>query len=160
MAAEPQPEHRWLEKLVGRWAYESTMQIGPDTPPETFSGEETVRSLGGLWILAEAEGAMPGGGIATMVQTIGYDPLRKRFVGTWVGSMMTYLWVYEGELAADGRTLTLDTEGPEMANPEKLAKFRDVIGITSTDERTLTSHILGADGSWQEIMKITYRRIT
>jgi hypothetical protein len=34
----------------------------------------------------------------------------KRFVGTFVGSTMTHLWVNEGVLEAAGRALTLDTE--------------------------------------------------
>ena len=43
---------------------------------------------------------MPGGGTATTMMTLGDDPQKKRFVGTWVGSMMTYLSVYDGELDA------------------------------------------------------------
>jgi Protein of unknown function (DUF1579) len=31
---------------------------------------------------------------------------KKRFVGTWIGSMMTYMWVYDGELDRSERVLT------------------------------------------------------
>lgn len=159
MQAEPQQEHRWLQKLVGEWTYEAKALMEPGKPPEKCKGSESVRSLGGLWILAEGQGEMPGGGAATMILTLGYDLHKKRYVGTWVGSMMTHLWVYDGALDADGKTLTLDSEGPDMSVEGKMTRFRDVIEFESDDHRTLTSHMRGADGTWQKIMTASYRRI-
>lgn len=156
--AEPQAEHRWLQKFVGEWAYETEAQMEPGKPPEKFTGTESVRSLGGLWILAEGKGEMPGGGTAAMMLTLGYDPQKKRYVGTWVGSMMTHLWIYDGVLDAGGKTLILSTEGPDMSVEGKLAKYRDVYEFRSDDHRTLTSHYLGDDGTWQVMMTSSYRR--
>jgi len=158
MQAEPQAEHRWLQRLVGEWAYETEALMEPGKPLEKFTGSESVRSLGGLWILAEGRGEMPGGGTATMVLTLGYDPQKKQYVGTWVGSMMTNLWVYAGVLDADGKTLTLDTEGPDMYVEGKMAKYRDVYEFKDNDRRTLTSHVRGEDGTWQIMMTASYRR--
>jgi len=158
MQAEPQAEHRWLQKFVGEWVYETEAQMEPGKPLEKFTGTETVRSLGDLWILAEGKGEMPGGGVATMVLTLGYDPQKKRYVGTWVGSMMTHLWVYDGVLDAGGKTLTLDTEGPDMYVEGKMSKYRDIYEFKNSDHRTLTSHVMGADGTWQVMMKASYRR--
>jgi len=159
MPAEPQSEHLWLQKLVGEWTYEAEALMEPGKPLEMCTGNESVRSLGGLWILAEGNGGMPGGGTATMVLTLGYDPQKKRYVGTWVGSMMTHLWVYDGELDADGKVLTLSSKGPDMSVPGKMADFRDVIEFNSDDHRTLTSYILGDDGNWLQVMKAGYHRI-
>jgi hypothetical protein len=155
---EPQKEHEWLQKLVGEWTYESEATMAPDTPPEKFKGSESVRSLGGLWVLCESRGEMPGGGTATMLFTLGYDPQKGRYVGTWIGSMMTYLWVYEGSLDAAEQVLTLNTEGPNFSAEGKLTKFRDVIEVKSDDHRVLTSHMLGEDGNWQHVMTASYRR--
>lgn len=160
MLAAPQEEHRWLQQLVGEWSNEAQMTMGPESV-ETCKGAESVRSLGGLWILAEGRGEMPGGGSATMVMTLGYDPGRKRYIGTWVGSMMTHLWVYDGELDASGKVLTLNAEGPDMspgAAPGKTARYRDVIEIRNAEQRTLTSYCQGADGNWQQFMVAHYRR--
>src|SRR5918996_3048081 len=129
MMAQPQKEHQWLQQLLGEWTYEGEATMEPGKPPEKFKGTESVRSLGGLWILAEGQGEMPGGGTATMLLTLGYDPQKKRFVGTWIGSMMTHLWVYDGALDAAERVLTLDTEGPNMAAEGTMAKYQDVIGF-------------------------------
>ena len=160
MKAEPQKEHQWLQRLVGEWTYETEATIEPGKPPEKATGTESVRSLGGLWILAEGQGEMPGGGAATTLMTLGYDPRKKRYVGTWIGSMMTHLWVYDGALDAAGRVLTLESEGPGMAAEGKMAKYRDVIELKSDDHRVLTSHVLGDDGKWHAFMTAHYRRRT
>src|SRR5687768_16701320 len=114
MKAEPQREHEWLQTLVGEWTSEAEAVMGPDQPPSTFRGTESVRSLGGLWVLCEGQGEMPGGGTARTLLTLGYDPARQRYVGTFVGSMMTHQWVYEGSMDPEGKVLTLDTEGPHF----------------------------------------------
>lgn len=158
MKAEPQKEHQWLEKLIGDWTSEAEA-VEPGKPPEKFKGTERVRSLGGLWIVAEGEGEMPGGGLATTMMTLGYDPQTKRYVGTWIGSMMTHLWVYGGALDATERVLTLEVEGPDMAGAGKMAKYRDVIEFKTPDHRVLTSYMLG-DGTWHQFMTAHYRRTT
>lgn len=159
MKSEPQKEHQWLQKLIGDWTSEMNSKMGPGKPSETLRGSESVRSLGGLWIIGEGSGEMPGGEPAKMMLTLGYDPAKTRFVGTWVGSMMTQLWVYEGTLNEAGTILTLDTEGPSFTAEGKRARFQDIIEIRSDDHRTLTSRTLGEDGQWQEFMTVHYRRV-
>jgi hypothetical protein len=44
------------------------------------------------------------------------------------------------------------------AIPGKQAKYKDVIEIMSDDHRVLTSHRLGADGTWQQFMTAHYLR--
>lgn len=158
MQSAPQKEHEWLQQLVGEWTAEMACSMGPGEPPSTFRGREAVRSLGGLWIVAEGQGEMPGGGTAVTLMTLGYDPRRQRFVGTWVGSMMTHMWLYEGVLDAAGKVLPLDCEGPSMAGDGGMARYRDVIEIRGPDERALTSHVLGEDGEWRQFMTAVYRR--
>ena len=154
--AEPQPEHRWLHRLVGEWTFE-VEAMEPGQPSATFTGTESVRSLGDLWILAEGEGETPGCGTHESVMTVGFDPARGRFVGTWIGSMMTHLWVYDGALDADGRVLTLEAEGPAMTG-NGTATYRDVIELESDDHRVLRAQVLGDDGEWRELMTAHYRR--
>lgn len=157
MPAQPQKEHECLQKLVGEWTYESEVRMGPDQPTETFLGSEKVRSLNGLWVIAEGEGEMCAGGDMTSIMTLGYDPQKQGYVGTWVGSMMTYLWVYEGEMDAAERVLTLKAEGPAMTG-SGMAQYKDVIEFKSDDHRMLTSYILNDDGQWHQFVTTTYRR--
>jgi Protein of unknown function (DUF1579) len=51
--------------------YEAEATMEPGQPASKFEGSESVRSLGGLWILAEGQGDMPGCGAATTVLTLG-----------------------------------------------------------------------------------------
>lgn len=160
MQAEPQKEHQWLMKLLGDWTVEGEASMGPDQPPTKWEGTESVRAIGDVWIQAEAEGTMPGGGPTTTLMTLGYDPDKKKFVGTFLGSMMTNLWVYEGQIDAAGSSLILDTEGPGMAGDGTMAKYRDTIEFKSNDHRILSSQVLGADGNWTRFMTTHYRRKT
>jgi hypothetical protein len=158
MKVEPQKEHQWLQRLVGEWTCEGEATMAPGQPPSKWKGTETVRSLGGVWILAEGQGEMPDSGSATTLMTLGYDPVKKRFVGTFIGSMMTHMWLYEGGLDAGGMILTLDTEGPNMAAEGKTARYKDIIEFKNDDHRLLSSEMLGDDGEWHRFMTATYRR--
>ena len=157
-AGEVHPEHRWLQKLIGEWTYETEAMMGPDRPLEKSTGTESVRPLGDLWILGEGQGEMPGCGSVTTLVTLGFDPQKQRYVGTWIGSMMNYLWVYDGELDADKKVLTLNSDGPAMTGEGKMAKYKDVIEFRHDDHRVLTSHMLGDDGQWHLFMTANYHR--
>ncbi len=156
--AEPQREHAWLQKLVGEWTYEMEAPMEPGQSPTKLTGMEHVRSLEGLWVLAEGQGDMPGFGMGTTMVTLGYDPQKGRYVGTFLGSTMTYLWVYDGELDAAERALTLNCEGPSFEVEGKMAKYKDVIEFQDDDHRTMTAQMLGEDGQWHELMTMRYRR--
>lgn len=158
MNPEPHAMHRWLQQLLGDWTTESICDTAPGAPPQQTTGTEHVRALGDLWVLCEGTGTMPGGGDAHMLMTLGYDPVHHVFRGTWVGSMMTHMFVYEGTLDASKKVLTLETQGPSFRGDGQTARYRDVITLVSENERTLTSLGHQPDGTWSEFMKATYRR--
>ena len=156
MKAEPQKEHLWLKKLLGDWTAEADPSMDPAHAPPPWS--ETVRSLGDLWVVADGEGQMPGGGDAITMMTLGYDARKQRFVGTWVGSMMTFMWVYDGSLNEAENVLTLNSEGPSFDGTDKTAKYQDIIEFEDDDHRSLTARVLGEDGEWKPMMKVNYTR--
>lgn len=160
MFAKPQKEHQWLEQLVGDWTASSDCSMGPDQPAVKNEWTETTRSLHGLWVVSEGRGEMPdGSGPTTSILSIGYDPAKGQYVGTFIASMMTHLWVYDGgSVDAEGRTLTLHAEGPSFADPARTARYQDIIEMKSPDHRVMTSRMLGEDGEWRQIMTAEYRR--
>jgi hypothetical protein len=157
---EPQEQHRWLQRLVGDWTFEGEASMGPGQPPEKFSGSESVRSLGGLWVRSEGMCPGPDGSPGTTLMALGYDPQKQRFVGTFVASMMAHMWVYDGALDEAKRVLTLDTVGPDFADPKKMVRFQDIYELASDDHRILTSRAMGEDGAWHTFMTSHYRRKT
>jgi Protein of unknown function (DUF1579) len=158
MKTEPQKEHAWLLKLCGDWTSKGEMTMQPGQPGETWETNEQVRSLGDVWVQCEGKGEMKDGSVATTIMTLGYDTQTKEFVGNFVASMMTHMWIYEGALDADEKVLTLNTEGPDFSAPGKYAKYKDVIAIESDDHRTLTSYMQNDDGQWHQVVRADYWR--
>jgi hypothetical protein len=151
------PEHRWLKKLVGEWTYET--DLGPEHQGAKAIGTERGRSIGDFWVQLEGTGQMPGStDPTTSIMTLGFDRAKGRFTGTWIGSMMTEQWLYDGELDTAHDRLTLTSEGPNMSDVGKMALYRDVIELQSDDQRTLTAAMQQPDGTWQPFMTVSYRR--
>ena len=131
------------------------MVMGPGKPPVKSKGTESVRSLGGFWSVSEMKGECLGVKV-TGLMTVGYDPQKKKYVGTWVCSMSDWLCKYEGTAA--GKVLTLECEGPSPADPAKTSKMRDVIEIKDKDTKVLKSFLQTEDGKWVPFMTMTSRR--
>lgn len=154
----PQKEHQWLQKLVGEWTYEFEATPEPGKPPQKMTGTQSARSLGGLWVIAEARADESEGDHDSMIVTLGYDPDKKRFVGTWIGSMMASLWIYDGELDPSGKVLRLDSEGASMSGDGTTSEYQDALEFMSDDRYVMRSSVLGQDGKWTQFMTMEFRR--
>ena len=150
---EPTKEHEWLKQFVGEWESELEVFMEPGKPPMKSKGTEVCRAIGGLWVIGEGKSDM-----GSHLLTLGYDPEKKKYIGTWIDSMLNYMWKYEGTVDAAGKVLTLETEGPSMMKPGQMAKYKDVTEFKSKDQRAFTSSMLGDDGKWVTIVKVDSRR--
>lgn len=146
----------WLEQLAGEWETEGEAFVAPGEPPLRTKGTESVRRLGDLWIVSEVESRFMDIPFSA-VFTLGYDPETETFVGTWIDSLSSHLWHYEGTLSADGKSVTLAKEGPCIRTPGRDARYRDVIEIRGPNERVLTSRAL-IDGEWETMVTVHSRR--
>jgi hypothetical protein len=160
MSTDLREEHRWLERLVGDWSFEAGRLAEPGTAAARQTGTEHVRSLGGVWIVCEARSDTAAGGTEASLMTLGYDPVRARYVGTFVASMMTKLWIYDGAMDSSGNVLTLETEGPSFAIEGATARYRDTIELTTPDHRVMTSSYADAEGRYHRFLTMQYRRTT
>lgn len=158
METQAKKEHAWLKKFIGVWKATGESPMGPDQPAMTWTSTETAVALGDLWIQADSQSTMPDGSQHVMQLTLGYDSNKGRYVGTWIGSMMDYLWVYEGELDAEGRVLTLSTTGPDMSRPGAFAAYRDIVTFVNDNHRILTSNMQDEKGEWHQFMEAHYHR--
>lgn len=158
--SKPGEEHKFLERLVGKWLFTSTVGVedyDPNDPLKAWT--ETVRSVGGLWFIAEGSGPMGGDKHSTMIMTLGYDSKAGHYVGTWIGSMMDKLWIYKGWVEPDGQTLTLESEGPSFDDPTKTAVYHDVIQFLDDDRRTFSGSVQQPDGTFKIFMTSECKRI-
>jgi hypothetical protein len=151
----PEKEHGFLKQFVGEWETASEAVVGPGQPPMKCQGKMKARMLGDLWVLVESEGSMAEMKFSALM-TLGYDPQKKKYIGTWVDSMMNYLWHYDGTV--DGKALTLSAEGPNFMAGGKQTKFQDIYEFKTADEVAITSKMLGDDGKWVTFMTGTGKR--
>lgn len=147
----PEKEHQWLQKFVGEWTTTSKGSMGPDQPPMECTGTIKSRMIGGFWVVNEMKSTVQGAPMQGL-QTIGYDAAKKKYVGTWVDSMMNHMWHYEGTVDESGKTLTLEAEGPNFMAGGKLTKFRDAYEFKTPDHVIVTSSMLGEAGKWITFM--------
>jgi hypothetical protein len=156
-AATPTKQHEWLRQFVGRWEATSDSANSGDGAAVAFEGTMEARMLGGLWVVNEVEMDM-GGSEMHGVQTIGFDEKTQRYVGTWVDSMMNHMWSYDGTVDSTGKILTMSADGPNMTDPSKTAKYRDVYEFKTPDQIVIQSSVQGDDGEWTVFMTGVLKR--
>jgi hypothetical protein len=159
---KPVKEHDWLRQLEGSWEGEFHMLVDPANPQKTLETPrkskmtETTRMVGGFWAVPVIKSEMFGQPFEALGQ-IGYDAAKGKYVGTWIDSMMPFLWSYEGSVDASGRILTLEATGPSCEDPNRMAKYRDVHEIVDKNTRRMSSSF-EKDGKWIPIMKAELKR--
>lgn len=153
----PTKEHEWLHQLAGQWEADLEVSAGPGQPPLKLKSTENTRRIGGFWILSESEVTPPGMPFARAL-TLGYDPQKKKYMGTWVDSTSTRIGNYEGAMDAAGKTLTLEGEMPSPFDPARSVRVREVIELKSPDQKVVTTSLQGDDGSWFPLVTINARR--
>ena len=112
----PTAQHKLLLEGVGTWEGTLTMWM-PGQPEQKIVAREVIEPLGDYWTRSKFTCdymGMPFEGTATM----GYDPVKKRYVGTWVDNMTMELAVMEGEMSADGKTLVMKWTARDPATGE------------------------------------------
>ena len=104
--ATPGTPHKTLANLAGSWITQTTAWMDPDKPPIEGTGTcEQKMILDGRYLQQEYTGEMMGSPF-TGINLIGYDNHTKKYVSTWIDSMSTGIYYFEGTASADGKTIT------------------------------------------------------
>jgi hypothetical protein len=152
----PGPEHQLLARDVGVWDATVEMMPAGGAAPQVSKGTETSRMLGGFWLVSDFESEMMGQPFRGL-GTTGYDPAKKKYVGTWVDSMSAVLSTSEARYDPKTRTMTgymesLDEKG-------KKARFKETTQWKEDGSRVFTMYSpAGKDGKERAVMRITYVR--
>jgi hypothetical protein len=157
--AKALPEHKILAADEGTWDATIKMYMGgPDAEPSVSKGTEVNEVLpGGLWVLSRFEGDFGGMKFLGRGQ-FGYDPTKKKYVGTWIDSTSSILSVLEGEYDAKTKTMTFVGEG---FDPDHNAKFTQKMVTTAKDDgsRVFTLYMkFAGQPAEAKFMEITYTK--
>ena len=107
---EPLIPHEQLAQEAGIWDAEMTMWTEPGGVPLTTTAIETNRMVGNFWLVSDFECEHEPFPFSGQMQ-LGYDPLKGKFVGSWVDTMSPYATISEGDYDIATRTLTLHAKG-------------------------------------------------
>ena len=155
---KPTKEHEELKTEVGSWDAEVSMWMSPDAEPMKSKAVETNEMFGEFWLVSKFEGDV-GGMKFKGHGLLGYDPAKKKYVGTWTDTLSPYLMTMEGDYDEATRTSTMYATGTnwETGKPEK-AKMVTV--YENDDEKTFTMHMEkpDAEDEWIKHMEIKYKR--
>lgn len=154
----PTEEHKNMAREVGVWDATSKIFPTPDAEPMESQGVETVKMLGPFWLIAEFEGEFAGMPFKGMSQMT-FDPLKKKYIGTWIDTVSSVLLTMEGDYDAEKHELTLMMEGID-AMTGKPGKWKTVTRYESEDAKTfeMLAPVEGEDGQWWTMMEIKYTR--
>jgi len=148
-------EHKLLEKYVGAWDAEVTMQLASGQPAVKSPAKSTARLIGGIWLLTDFDSSMMGAPFSGH-EVLGYDTKSKHYCVTWVDSMSTGFSTGELDFDAKSATLGGNLNGRDPADAPMTWRQADV--WKDDDTREWTMYRKGADGKEQVELQITYKR--
>lgn len=143
----PGEDHKLLMREVGDWTFTGKM-MAPQGTME-FKGEEKVVAVGGFWTVSHYSSDFMGGMKGSA--TIGFDPKTKKYVGTWVDSLMPSPTQMKGTYDKEAKTMTYDTVGVGMDGKPMPGKI--MIHYKDDNSHTFTMMHKDPTGQSDEMVK-------
>ena len=134
--AQPGPEHKKLDYLVGKWKVELEIKASGTTPASKASGTEECEWFANLHIVCRGE-ATGAAGLYKNMRTISYVPALKQYASYSVDSL-GYAVLTMGAIDGAKWTFNSDIGGYKMRS----------VMATKKDDYTATAEYAGADGKW------------
>lgn len=152
----PGDAHKLLARLEGSWTTRTRSWVGPDKPPVEASGTcESKMLLGGRFLQQIYTGDMMGEQF-TGINILGYDNHAKKYVSTWIDSMSTGIFYFEGTAGLDGRTITQECSYDDPARGPM--KWRSVTRIKDDNTLEFEMYLTPRGGKEEKAMEMTVRR--
>ncbi len=154
--AVPGAPHKMLAELAGTWTTRTKGWMEPDKPPMESTGTcEQQMLLGGRYLQQEYRSEMMGSPF-TGINLIGYDNYTKKYVSTWIDSMSTGIYYFEGGASPDGRTITQECSYDDPVKGPVL--WRSVTRIINGDTLEYEMFIAPEGGKEEKMMEMTVTR--
>ncbi len=156
-AMTPGEHHEHLKKIAGNHTYTMKMWMDPTAPPVESTGKRSTEFLlGGRFLQEKFSGTfmgMPFEGIGVL----GYDNVKKEYVGTWVDNMGTGIMTSHGTCDKSGWTMIGEATDPMTGKPWT---SRSVLKLV--DDNTFTMEMFGpnAEGKEYKMFEMTCKKVS
>jgi hypothetical protein len=153
---KPGPEHKLLEADVGTWNATVELFMAPGAPPLVSQGTETnAMGCSGLCLISDFKSTIAGAPFHGH-GTSAWDPIKKKYVGSWTDSMSSGIAMSESTYDAASKTATGWMEGPDPTG--KIVKSKAVVQYKDANTRVFSLYMAAPDGKEFQTMKISYTR--
>jgi Protein of unknown function (DUF1579) len=152
----PGAPHKRLAGLAGNWITKTRAWMEPDKPPMEGTGTcEQRMLLGGRYLQQEYTGEMMGSPF-TGINVIGYDNHTKKYVSTWIDSMSTGIYYFEGTASAEGKTITQKSRYDDPVRGPMV--WRSVTRIVDNNTLKYEMYLTPRRGKEEKMMEMTVTR--
>jgi len=154
--ATPGAPHKLLAGMAGNWSVKGSCVMEAGKPPVEHTGASEQRMiLGGRFLQQEFSGEMMGSPFSGIGFT-GYDNHSGKYVSTWMDSMGTGIYYFEGTAGSDGKSIiqTCDYDDP-VQGP---AKWRSVTRAVDANTLVFEMYITGKSGVEEKMAEMIYTR--
>jgi len=152
----PGAPHKVLASMAGSWNTKTKGWMEPDKPPmETTGTCEQKMLLDGRYLQQEYTGDMMGSPF-TGINLIGYDNHTKKYVSTWIDSMSTGIYYFEGTASADGKTISQKSSYDDPVRGPMV--WRSVTRIVDDNTLEYEMYLIPKGGKEEKMMEMTVTR--
>jgi hypothetical protein len=152
----PGASHRLLAWMAGSWNVKSSCLMEPGGKPiESTGTSEQKMVLGGRFLQQDYSGDMMGTPFSG-IGYCGYDNHTEKYISTWMDSMGTSIYYFEGTASADGRTInqTCDYDDP-VRGP---VRWRSVTSLVDDNSYRFEMYSTDEGGKEERMAEMTYTR--
>lgn len=154
-AATPGDAHKKLGPMVGTFTASIKTWMQPGQPPlETSGVSENTWALDGRWVEQRYNGTFMGMPFKGIGYT-GYDNIKKKYVGTWMDNMSTWVMSSTGTAEGNAYTFTSTMDDPVTGKPSPI---KQKVTVVDDDHHTMEMWSTAPDGSMYKVMEIAYSR--
>lgn len=144
-----------LRRDVGVWDCEVKFYPDPNGQPVVSKAVESNHMVGDVWVVGDFRGEMAGTTFHGSSQ-MGYDPKKRKYVGSWIDSASPYPTQMEGTYDASMKILSIvglgkDPNGMPM-------KMKLVVTYREDDSRSMTMYVGAGADEWLRMMEVDYRK--
>ena len=154
--ATPGAPHQKLAALAGSWSTKTKAWMEPGKPPVEGTGTcEQRMLLDGRYLQQEYTGDMMGSPF-TGINVIGYDNHTGKYVSTWIDSMSTGIYFFEGTASADGKTITQESSYDDPVRGPTV--WRSVTRIVDANTLEYEMYLIPKGGKEEKMMEMKVSR--